>query len=91
MERLESSRHRDNFSVSDLWAGTTTSAVGHVAQTGGTLNVGVSMVIAQNGGTADYDMSGVRLTAQGPISGTSWWITSCRGARRRTPVLRRSR
>src|SRR5204863_50887 len=48
----------DNFSVSDLWVGTSSSGSGHVVQTGGTLNVGVSMTIGQNGGTADYDMSG---------------------------------
>src|SRR5207249_4636761 len=52
------------FNASDLWAGSGSSGVGHVVQTGGTLNVGLTLVLAQNGSvTGDYDMSGGTLNA----------------------------
>src|SRR5439155_15995959 len=52
-----------SFNVSDLWAGSGSSGVGHVVQTGGTLNVGATLVLGQSGGTGDYDMSGGTLNA----------------------------
>jgi MYXO-CTERM domain-containing protein len=59
-----------SFNVSDLWVGSGSSGVGHVTQTGATMNVRVATVIAQNGGTGDYDMSGGTLnTAALTIAG----------------------
>jgi autotransporter-associated beta strand protein len=57
-----------SFNVSDLWVGSGSSGVGHVTQTGGTLNVGQTMILAQGGttsaATGDFDMSGGTLNVR---------------------------
>ena len=56
-----------SYNVSDLWVGSGSSGVGHVVQTNGSFTVGHSVILGQNGGTGDYDMSGGALNSTGLI------------------------
>jgi autotransporter-associated beta strand protein len=52
-----------SFNVSDLWVGSGSSGVGHIVQSGATFRVGNTLILGQNGGTGDYDLSAGTLNA----------------------------